>query len=314
MRDRILVTEIYKSILKRNGINTTYHENYRGLRDKFNYLMNEILFRDKYDFGTQRKTYVSKKEAPFVEELLYRATSGSEEDKLIIDWFNGNINSNDYEKAYQLGKKLEVIITEVYENDESWETDEVTAKEWIAALQSSIHFDTALSVLKIRSAIISLEIASSGISHNIPFNDVIFKNDKSDRVSIYSNPSPIFDVSSAPITEVFKYCLSREDYLDTILNIIELMIEDASSKTIGFIKAYAEIKNKTGATCIGDLLEKDYMASEYLGFFNEIYTYLYYHPDKLNEIEMECNSSDLLSFFKVSGLNAGRKKRTHKPE
>lgn len=308
MNGKTPVTDIYKRVLKRQSLDTTYDGNYKNLRNKFNFLMNEVLFRDKMNFGTTRKTYISNTEVPYVEELLYRATSGYEEDKLFCDWFNGNIATDDYERIFQLGKDLEVLLTEVYEKDEKWNTDEVTKNEWINALQSSIHYDTALTALKIKHAINSLEIASSGISHNIPFGEII-RQSNGNRACVSFNQCPVFDVSAAPITEVFKYCLSREDYMDTILNIIELMICDATKKTIDFIKVYAEIKKIRNITNIDQLIEKDYFASEYLGFFNEIYEYLFTHPDSLKEIESEIGTDNLLEFFKVSDRNAGRKKK-----
>ena len=83
-------------------------------------------------------------------------------------------------------------------------------------------------------------------------------------------------------------------------------------KTIDFIKAYAELKKKTGYSCADEMLDKESLASEYTKFFQNIYDYLYDRPELTEDIETEIGTENLLNFFKMKDRNAKNPKKANK--
>ena len=110
MEEKFKTVDIYDRVLKRRGLDTTYKENRRNLQNKFNYLMEHILFRDKLDYGTERKVNISRQEAPIIEEMLFRASSGLEEHELFVKWFNGRIKPTDYQKIVELNSQVCTVL------------------------------------------------------------------------------------------------------------------------------------------------------------------------------------------------------------
>lgn len=89
-------------------------------------------------------------------------------------------------------------------------------------------------------------------------------------------------------------------------------MQDSREKTINFIKAYAELKKKTGYACADKLLDKESLASEYAKFFQNIYEYLYDRPELTKKIEAEIGTENLLNFFKMKDRNAKNSKKVKK--
>ena len=91
-----------------------------------------------------------------------------------------------------------------------------------------------------------------------------------------------------------------------------VIMKDCQNKTVDLIKAYSELKKRSGRACADELLGTDSLASEYVKFFQNIYDYLYDRPELTKEIETEIGTDNLLSFFKMKDRNAKNPKKTKK--
>ena len=152
---------------------------------------------------------------------------------------------------------------------------------------------------------------SNVLAHDMPFGDMIKKNEYGKRSYIWKGLHPNID-TSLPLKEVLSGCFSQEDYANLVLQLMLVIMQDCQNKTVNFIKAYAELKKMSGCICADELLETDSLASEYVKFFQNIYDYLYGRPNLTKEIETEIGTDNLLSFFKMKDRNAKNPKKTKK--
>ena len=123
----ISFSDLAKEILKENGMQSEgQDEVVRVLRNKYAFLCNHVIMRSKLDFRLKGKDVIPLREKPIVKELIKRPYSPkSDEDKMIVDWFNNSIAANDYEKIRDLGSWIDSIISdELYNNN--LDIDEVT--------------------------------------------------------------------------------------------------------------------------------------------------------------------------------------------
>lgn len=109
-----------------------------------------------------------------------------------------------------------------------------------------------------------------------------------------------------------KGCFSQEDYVNLVLQLLFVILQDSQDKTIDFIKAYAEIKKLSRCSSADELIGNDSLASEYIKFFQNIYEYLYDRPTLTKEIESEIGTEKLLDFFKMRDRNGKPPKKSKK--
>lgn len=285
----------------------------KSISIKFNYLMNSVVMRSKFDWRYKQKNMIPSKDKSIVKSLLiksYYPLNNNDEDQIFVDWFNDRIDEDDYDKIIELGNCVESFIrAEV--SYEDWELDDVTIDEWIAAIHSSINFTRALSIKKFAYEMKNLYDNSNVLNHDMPFGDMIKENEYGKRSYIWKGLHPNID-TSLPLNEVLTGCFSQEDYANLVLQLMLVIMQDCQNKTVDFIKAYAEIKKMSGCACADELLGTDSLASEYVKFFQNIYDYLYDRPKLTREIEIEIGTDNLLSFFKMKDRNAKNPKKTKK--
>ncbi len=239
MSESVLIKDIYKSILIRQGLDTVYEGNYTNPRKKFNFLRVEVLHRNKLDFGTERKTRIPKEEVPIVEELIYRSLSSDEQYELFVDWFNGNIMPTDYQKKIDLAMKVYNMLEELYQNN--WDMCEQTKKEWLAAIESHLNVEEARTILLFERELRGFFICSDVLAHQIPFGEIVKSNKDEKRTTLFSKEH-VIDFENKTIKEILAECNSQSQYLSFLEKIISEISQDAKMKSSEFIKAYAEIK------------------------------------------------------------------------
>ena len=224
-----------------------------------------------------------------------------------MKWFNNSIEETDFETIINLGFRVESLIKDevAYED---WNLDKVTIDEWVNAIHSAINFSRALSVKKFAYEMIQLYDTSNVLNHDIPLGDLIRENEYGQRSYIWKGLHPSID-TSLPLNEVLKGCFSQEDYANLVMQLMYVILLDSRDKTINFIKAYAELKKKTGYSCADEMLDKESLASEYTKFFQNIYDYLYDRPELTKKIEAEIGTENLLNFFKMKDRNAKNPKK-----
>lgn len=304
-----ITKEIYKEkISNRNEIDDSFK---RTMRVKFDFLMNRVVMRSKLDLRIKGKDMIPQRDKSIVKELLiksYFPTNKDDEDHIFVDWFNNSIDETDFDRIIALGYRVECLIDdEIYYDDLN--LDEVTIDEWKSAITSSINLSRALSVKKFAYEMIQLYDSSNVLNHDIPFGDMIKENKYGERVYVWKGLRPNIDMSR-PLSEVLKGCFSQEEYVNLVLQLLYVILQDSQDKTIGFIKAYAEIKKLSGFASADELIGNKSIASEYIKLFQNIYEYLYDRPTLTKEIEAEIKTENLLEFFKMKDRNGKPPKKS----
>ena len=303
-----LSEEIYKEQISDKQ---TMDESFRrSISNKYNFLVNRIVMRSKLDWRYKNKDRIPLRDKSIVKALLIKSylPKPDTDDELFVKWFNNSIEETDFETIINLGFRVESLIKDevAYED---WDLDKVTIDEWVNAIHSSINLSRTLSVKKFAYEMIQLYDTSNVLNHDIPFGDLIRENEYGQRSYIWKGLHPSID-TSLPLNEVLKGCFSQEDYANIVMQFMHIILQDSQDKTIDFIKAYAELKKKTGYSCADEMLDKESLASEYTKFFQNIYDYLYDRPKLTKKIEAEIGTEDLLNFFKMKDRNAKNPKKT----
>ncbi len=231
-----------------------------------------------------------------------------DKDHIFVDWFNNSIDETDFDRIINLGYRVECLIDdEIYYDD--WDLDEVTKDEWKLAINSSINLSRALSVKRFAYEMIQLYDSSNVLNHDIPFGDMIKENEYGKRVYAWKGLQPNIDMSLS-LSEVLKGCFSQEEYVNLVLQLLFVILQDSQDKTIDFIKAYAEIKKQSEISSADELIGNYSLASEYTKFFQNIYEYLYDRPKLTQKIENEIGTESLLEFFKMKDRNGKPPKKS----
>ena len=303
-----ITKEIYKEkISNKKEIDDSFK---RTMRVKFDFLMNRVVMRSKLDLRIKGKDMIPKRDKSIVKALLiksYYPMCKEDKDQIFIDWFNNSIEETDFERIIRLGLQVEFLMDEVCDHD--WDIDDVTKDEWINAIESSINLSRALSVKKFAYEMIQLYDSSNVLNHDIPFGDIIKENEYGKRVYAWKGLQPNIDMSLS-LSEVLKGCFSQEEYVNLVLQLLFVILQDSQDKTINFIKAYAEIKKLSEVSSADELIGNDSLASEYTKFFQNIYEYLYDRPKFTKKIENEIGTEGLLEFFKMKDRNGKLPKKS----
>lgn len=301
------IQKISEEIFKECKLSSNSKESFeRTMRAKYKFLIEKVVMRSKLDFNYKRKNMIPKKDAVIVKALLiksYDGTNNGNEDQIYVDWFNGRIIDDDYDKIIELNNKVSQLLEDLcYETDMS----ELTCHEWTVAIESSTNLSGALNTKKLLYEMDVLNNQTIVLNHLVSFGDIINdKNEHTIRLSIIESnfkeimrmyPNISLDTT---LGEMLEKCIKQSDYINMIIRIMQFMEKDACDKTIEFIKSYAEIKKTSKVDNIDELMPKDTLASEYMKLFQNIYEFLKEHQKLTNDIEKEIGVSKLLDFFKV---------------
>lgn len=307
----VSLSEIINEIIEDESPYVDQESFERTMRAKFNFLMNRVVMRSKLDLRIKGKDVIPKRDKSIVKALLiksYFPANKDDKDHIFVDWFNNSIDETDFDRIIELGYRVECLIDdEVYYDDRN--LDEVTKDEWKSAINSSINLSRALSVKKFAYEMIQLYDSSNVLNHDIPLGDMIKENEYGKRVYVWKRLQPNIDMS-LPLSEVLKGCFSQEDYVNLVLQLLFVILQDSQDKTIDFIKAYAEIKKQSEVSSADELIKNYSLASEYIKFFQNIYEYLYDRPKLTREIENEIGTESLLEFFKMKDRNGKPPKKS----
>lgn len=297
----ISLSELSEEIREEKGLGDYSEDSFlRLISNKYTYLFKNVIMRRKLDYRFKGSNMIPLRDKHIVKALLIRAAGYGPDpdmDSIFVEWFNGNIvEEADYKTIAKLGLRVDALISdEVYYDD--LEMDDVTRDEWIAAIHSSIKFSLALNDLNASQALQDMNEHLSILDHGIPFGDMIKETPYGSRVYLWKGLASQIDTSQ-PLADALSKCFSLDDYTMILRELIHLIIIDAHEKSIDFIKAYAELKRRSGYHSADQLLSTDSLASEYTAFFLSIYEFLYERPELTKQIEEEIGTDNLLAFLK----------------
>lgn len=308
-KESISLSELTKEIYKEElGDGSGIESFARTMRLKYAFLFDRVIMRTKLDYRFKGKDMIPLRDKTIVKALLIRSffpQSIEDEDHIFVEWFNGNIQENDYMTVAQLGSRVEELISnELYYDD--FDMDNITRNEWIAAIHSAIRFDLALSILQAAEALENAYNNLMVLDHKIPFGDLIKENKYGSRVYQWRGLSAHLDPSQS-LDDSLKNCFSLAGYSTILQEFLYRVQKDAFAKTVEFIMAYAELKAKFGGLSADQFLSSDSLASEYAAFFQNIYDFLFERPELTKYIEQETGTDELLAFFRMKDRNNSAK-------
>lgn len=306
MSNFIKVQEIYKEIINYYGWNKDEVTNdiddaskYRLLRNKYAFLMKKVMLRDRCEFKKQRNSMIPEKDAPVIKELLIRAVSNkkeAEENAIIVDWFNGRLDTKDSYTSILLYNSIKPIIMDLSYHGI---IDEVTMNEWLLAIGASINYNTAENTAKVKEAIECFRNHALALNQNIDVGSIIIGEEDESRFYHSKGSKQMFDVENEPMSLILKKASSQDDYLNILGQVLQLLEGDAMVKAIERIKICAKWKSVFNNDKADFAVQTESLASEYTIWFQRVYEFLAANPDVLEEVERDTGAEDILNYFKM---------------
>lgn len=269
----------------------------RTLRNKYNFLAKNVVFRDSKDFREKGKNVVPEAEAGIIQAILIE-TVDPDKDNIIKRWFNGRVDITDSKEAIQVYEALEDVIEDTFYFGGC---DRVVADEWLSALGSVLNVHAARKVSKIKADIETFRENSLAMSANIGLGDVIYEDEYGRRNYILKGKEFNVDVEQMSIKEMLEHTVFQTHYLDILSAVLALCDKDAREKTYDRIKQYVEICVAFDAQKADDSINDSQLISEYVVWYQRIYEFLSVNPELCKRLEEETGKENLLEFFKMQG-------------
>ena len=102
----IKISEVFDQVIEHYGWNESdqsdtvdIESKKRNMRNKYNFLMKKVLYRNAKDFKNKGGNMILKSDAPIIRELIIYALKDDKDDP-IVKWFNGKIDTSDPVMAY----------------------------------------------------------------------------------------------------------------------------------------------------------------------------------------------------------------------
>lgn len=289
----IKVQSIYDDVISHYGWKGYEDAKYRLLRNKYKFLVENVLKRDKKDYLYKKSDMLPLCDAPIVRELLIMSVDG--ECGIVYDWFNGNVDTDNSEDAQKLYDCLDAVIMWTVNNDE---IDMVTAEEWKSALAASVNYTTAENTSKIKTALESFRKNSLGLDFCINFGDVIHNDGFGNRHFVLKGQKIDLCIDSYTIDEVLEKVASQDDYFAILAQVMEKFENHAKKSIRDKIIMLAQFADCLDAK-MKDAILFESLASEYSVWYQKIFEYLIANPEICQSIEEETGISNLAEMFKM---------------
>ncbi|PFE10886.1 hypothetical protein [Bacillus cereus] len=294
----VLASEIYEEIEAEIDSTSRDSESLkRLLRNKFNFLMKNVLLRTEANYKKGNKNYVLHTERHVVKELL---KASLEETSEIGRWFNLNLNLSSAEQTLELFNIVSDILKGALDEDK---VDEVTVDEWIGTIKSSIDYNNAKSVIDVKNKLDKLRVAAKPLNHEIGLGDIYLSDEEGNRDYVLKNSKNILsDFDTLTLKEIAQQVYVESEYYEILQYLISKFEEQAHQKSYETILNVAEMKRDyesifdiKGSSKISDFAD---FTSDYSQMYLKLYEYLLENPEICKKIESEAKTSELLEFFK----------------
>lgn len=294
----VLASEIYEEIEAEIDSTSRDSESLkRLLRNKFNFLMKNVLLRTEANYKKGNKNYVLHTERHVVKELL---KASLEETSEIGKWFNLNLNLSSADQTLELFNIVSNILKGALDEDK---VDEVTVDEWIGTIKSSIDYNNAKSVIDVKNKLDKLRVAAKPLNHEIGLGDIYLSDEEGNRDYVLKNSKNILsDFDTLTLKEIAQQVYVESEYYEILQYLISKFKEQAHQKSYETILNFAEMKREyesildiQGSSKISDFSD---FTSDYSQMHLKLYEYLLENPEICKKIEAEAKTSELLEFFK----------------
>ena len=137
--NRVSLQVIYDEVIQRYSWENYEEAKKRLLRKKYSFLQKNLELCASKQIKEKGVNYVLANDAPIIRELLIEAVNNSKKN-MIVDWFNGKIDTSNSVKTTQLYMQLKPVIMKACIMGE---TDEITTNEWLNIVSVAINQTTA---------------------------------------------------------------------------------------------------------------------------------------------------------------------------
>jgi hypothetical protein len=296
MKNTVTMTSIYDQILQHYGWENYRESKLRLLRIKYSFLQKNLVLCDPDDFKEKGANVVPENDAPIIRDLLIEAVNDSE-DNMVVDWFNGKVDTSDSSMAYLLFMHLKHIIMKPCMMGE---TDEVTMDEWLNTVSAAINYSTAENTLKIKRALENFRNNSLPLDSTVGYGDIIATHEDGSRTySMQANRTPI-SIRGKTVEQILDEVATQNDYFEVLAQLLNLFDEHAKAKARENIETLAMKKEAFDLEHL-DVGERDSIASEYTIWYQRLHDFLTKNPDICTDIEKKFKTENLAEFFRMKG-------------
>lgn len=269
----------------------------RLLRKKYAFLQKNLVLCDPEDFKVKGANFVPNNDAPIIRELLIAAVDDSEKN-MIVDWFNGKVDTSDSLMANFLFIQLKPLIMKPYIMDE---TDEVTMDEWLSTVSAAINYSTAKNTIALKRNLEKFRNTSLPLDMTIGFGDVIATHEDGSRsYGMKSERDPI-DIKGKTVEQILDSVVTQDDYFSVLEQILLLFDTHAKAQARNRIETYALAKVAFDTEKADDTCKRESIASEYTIWYQRVHDFLIANPDVCEDIEKQTGASGLADFFQMQG-------------
>ena len=286
-----IIKEVYGITPDHIGIDSCRKQ----VRNRYSFLMQNIVLRDRGDFKEKGSHMIPEREAPIIRDLLSAAIK-EDGDSMIPDWFNGNLDLANPQVSMCLYIQLEALVMA---SRIKGETDEVTTDEWLTTIGAVINYNTARATLALQKELERFRENSLALNQNIAKGDLIVETEDGSRFYRLRGKKELPDLEKMTIGQLLDTVDSQNDYLELLAQILEAFEKHAEKRAIEDIFAYAQIKETFELRKADDVIGTDALASEYVIWYQRVHEFLVKNPQTLKQIEERAKTTGLSDFFKM---------------
>lgn len=295
IENRIDMNSIYDEVIAHYGWGAYEDSKKRLLRKKYSFLQKNLVLCDPEDFKEKGTNYVPKNDAPIIRNLLIAAVDDSEKN-IIVDWFNGKVDTSDSQMAFFLFSQLKPLIMEPCM---MCETDDVTMDEWLHTVVAAVNYSTAMNTIALKRNLEKFRNTSLPLDSTVSYGDVIATHEDGSRsYGMKADRKPV-EIKGKTVEQILDTVVTQDDYFSVLEQILALFDAHAKAKAREKIEWYAEAKDLFEAEKADDAIERDSIASEYTIWYQRVSDFLAQNPDICAEIEKKAGTTGLVEFFKM---------------
>lgn len=294
----IKMKDIYDEIILNEECRTDPDNRKRLLRNKFNFIMEKILFCKKDEFKVSGHYQIPILDAPIVKKLLEESL---DEKSMICDWFNESLDLSNSLNIVLLYNALKpIVMTPEMQGN----TDYVTTEEWLAVIKTVIDYENAKKTLEMQRLLEDFRNASLAQRHKINLGEIVASDEYANRKVALTSMNVLKERIDEAVDSLLDTVKSADEYYNVVNCLLNRFIHEVNLKSEKDIVKLADIKKSVELVSARDLANQDpdepRMASEYVAFYNNIHKYLKKNYEVLEHIQEKTGVDDLLDFFDMS--------------
>ena len=215
---------------------------------------------------------------------------------MIVNWFNGKVDTNDSLTAIRLFEQLKSLIEKPYKMGE---TDEVTKNEWLNTMSATVNYKMAINTMVLKDNLESFRNNSLPLDSSISNGDIIATYEDGSRSYVLRGNRPAIDIHGKTIEQILGALTTQDDYFSVLAQMLELFGAHSKSRAKEDIIQFVMMASAFDADKADEAIDRDSLASEYVIRYQRIYEFLVANPKVCKEIEEQTGTSDLAEFFRM---------------